>query len=546
MIMSKVLEIRIINSFNDRGSVVSNVVSTIGIGSESVECGKPLPFRLMDGSFPSVEYYDGEYLELDCGGRRFCLRAGAPFTEVESAVVPDNIHVRETKEIEMRLLAFSPVKNSDFRGMFRRGSVNSIVYNFLSLASGTTSPGGDADIFFRMVFWSRENMFLLDASVVDMLKTAAVNGNPAALFGYGRYALAVRRQVDWADVSAQCFREAASRGFADALAELSLVSRFGDLGVVDYAKADGLMDSALKAGSEYAWRVHLMHLIYGSRGVEKDPGRALSEAGLLVERDPDNPWWHWLRGDALFQTGDAEAAVADFEFAAEGGLREAWSDLAMAAGCNADLEITDPKAYEAALRRGAESRSSSCIWALATMKMGDCEGEPDYSVRMKARRYMLSMEEVFSLGNTLGAISLGDLYAEGEFGSAVDLRKAWGWYAKAAQLGSPDAYERMYRMMLLGQVNKDRSFRDMCALYGVRLGSDRLLREVMAALRDGGLSPYRTEIEKYYAPLLEKLEQEGSDNLDIYEQDNGIAGASDPGDDDDCLPDDDGRYDAYV
>lgn len=544
MIMSKTLEIRTVNSFNDRGSVVSNVISTIGVDAGSLKAGEPLPFRLMDGSCPCVEYYDGEYLELGRDGRRFCLRRGGPWVEMESAAVPDNIHVRETKEIGMRLLSFAPVRNGDFRGMFRRGSVNSIIFNYLSLLQEGVAADAEAETFFRMVFWSRENMFRVEAAVADMLKNAAEGGNPAALFGYGRYVLAVRRRVDWADTSAQCFRKAASLGFADALAELSLVSRFGDLGVVDYGRADELMGRALGEGSAYANRVSLMHLIYGSRGVEKNPGLAFEKASDLVGRDPDNPWWHYLRGNALAEAGDPSAAVRDLELAAEGGVTEAWSDLALAVGCNADLEMTDEEAYEAALRRGVENRSSSCIWALAILEMGDCEDEPAYSVMMKARSYVLSMEEVFSMGNTLGAISLGDLYAEGEFGTSADIQKAWNWYVKAAQLGSPDGYERICRMMLDGRVQKDRNFRDMCALHGVRLGSDRLLREVVSAHRDGGLMPYKDEIGRYYVPLLERLELEGGHDLDIFVQESGFA--ADSGLPDDDCPDDDGRYDAYV
>lgn len=542
--MSKTLEIRTVNSFNDRGSVVSNVISTIGVDAGSLKAGEPLPFRMMDGSCPSVEYYDGEYLELGRGGRRFCLRRGGPWVEMESAAVPDNIHVRETKEIEMRLLSFAPVRNGDFRGMFRRGSVNAVIFNYLSLLQEGKTPGAEADMFFRMVFWSRENMFRVEAAVADMLKSAAEGGNPAALFGYGRHVLAVRRRVDWADTSAQCFREAASLGFADALAELSLVSRFGDLGVVDYGRADELMERALAEGSAYAQRVRLMHLIYGSRGVEKNPGLALEKAGDLVGSDPDNPWWHYLRGNALAETGDPSAAVRDLELAAEGGVTEAWSDLALAAGCNADLEITDTEAYESVLRRGVGNRCSSCIWALAILEMADCEDEPAYSVMMKARSYVLSMEEVYAMGNALGAVSLGDFYAEGEFGTSADMQKAWNWYVKAAQLGSPDGYERMCRMMLEGKVQKDRSFRDMCVLHGVRLGSDRLLREVVSVHRDGRLLPFRNEIDRYYVPLLERLEREGGHDLDIFAQESGFDDGSVSPDDD--YPDDDGRYDAYV
>lgn len=544
MIMAKILEIRIINDFNDRGSVVSNVISTIGVDAGAVEAGKPLPFRLMDGSYPSVEYFDGEYLEMVCGGHLLSLRKGGPAVVAETSVVPGNIHVHETKKIVMRLLSFSPVRCSDYRGMFRRGSVNSVIYNYLTLLNEGAAPDAEAEMFFRMVFWSRENMFLLENPAVDLLKTAAVNGNSAALFGYGRYVLSVRRSVDWADIAARCFRDAASRGFADALAELSQISRFGDLGVVDYGKADSLMDRALAAGSSYAWRVHLQHLIYGCRGVQKSPVDALVEVTRLLDSDPDNPWWHYLRGEALSQTGDTASAASDLEFAARAGLSAAWPDVALAVGCDADFEITDMDAYKAALHWGAEGMDASCIWALAQLDMEDCEGDPDYVVRMKADKYVRLMKRVFELGSTLGAVSLGDFYADGEYCTSVDIRKAWGWYAKAAQLGSSDAYERMYRMMLHGQVKKDRGFRNMCALLGVRLGSDRLLREVVAAAKDGSMAPYITEIEKYYVPLLRKLEQEGNADLDIDGTDDNIAGDELSGED--YSRDDDGRYDAYV
>ncbi|MBR7129214.1 MAG: hypothetical protein IKD05_02945, partial [Tidjanibacter sp.] len=60
-----------------------------------------------------------------------------------------------------------------------------------------------------------------------------------------------------------------------------------------------------------------------------------------------------------------------------------------------------------------------------------------------------------------------------------------------------------------------------CAVEGARLGSEFLMRQVVGRYKSGQLTDWAAEIEQYYLPVVAAM-------------------------DDEDLPDDDGRYDAYA
>ena len=75
-------------------------------------------------------------------------------------------------------------------------------------------------------------------------------------------------------------------------------------------------------------------------------------------------------------------------------------------------------------------------------------------------------------------------------------------------------------------------------IRALRLGSPDMLNKVVDAYKNGFLTAYAAEIEKYYIPLVESQETLGNDgSAEDPDGDNGLDG--------DDYPDDDGRFDAW-
>ena len=320
--------------------------------------------------------------------------------------------------------------------------------------------------------------------------------------------------------SVECFRKSAEAGNNDARVALSDAFLYGDLGYVDYEKAGQYLREAYEAGSPYAvWR-SLRQMLYGSRIMQKDTEAVGRMAAQLVEMYPDDPFWHYLRGSAVAELEGLTRAKDDYGYAAENGLVLAWPEFAIASSCNDEYHVVDERRYLELSERGAEAGSSLCRLTLLDA------GKPDSSKAdfwTSLRQYVDGMEKLAASGCELAAISLGDIYRDGDFGMRKDPAKAYGLYSQAAAFDDYDAYERLYCLMRDGLVERNQDYMDMCALRCTRLGSEALLKETIDSYRAGRLAPFAAEIERYYVPELEESEA-----------------------DDDDGPDDDGRYDAYA
>jgi TPR repeat protein len=132
------------------------------------------------------------------------------------------------------------------------------------------------------------------------------------------------------------------------------------------------------------------------------------------------------------------------------------------------------------------------------------------------------VEKSLAWGCGEAALFLGDAYYDATCGFEEDLARAFSYYAKGAILGSADCYGRMYEMIVAEEVEGySQDFADHCAISAARLGSQDMMRRVVAIYKSGRLTDFASEIEQYYLPVVEAM-------------------------DDDDMPDDDGRYDAYA
>ena len=155
---------------------------------------------------------------------------------------------------------------------------------------------------------------------------------------------------------------------------------------------------------------------------------------------------------------------------------------------------------------------------------------PDFEEERE--NYMDCLEKIYGMGCTEGAVTLGDLYRDGDLGLKQDYDMAFTWYSRAAIFGDATGYERMYGMLCDGRKEEDRNFMDQCVINSVHCDSDVLLEEAVKIYRSGRLTEYAVEMERYFIPMLEAQEK--------------AAAEAEEEDDEDDYPDDDGRYDAYV
>ena len=521
--MSKECEIRFVSRFSDLGSTSSSVEREIKVDAADIVQGRPLPGWPVNGEKPMVDWYDGETVELSFLGRSFSMRAGDRYLTLLSAEV-ENPMVRQTRDVEFRLAALAYVRNDDFEGMFRRGSFDAIVYNFLSRdISGSDEDLAALNIFLR-VFWLSCNIHLLGRESLELVRSAAESGSWYGLFAYGRCLCVLRPGTDWGETSVECFRKAAEAGLSDAYVGLSDAWYYGDLGHVDYGKSRDYMQKALDGGSVFAARRTIRTLIYGDRIMGKNPKAALEMLREAIKAYPGDPMWQFLRGCATVELEGPTKGREDFEYAAENGVIDAWVDLAMAVGCNDEYEMTDSRAYDRIIEKGAGRRSAACLF----VKVFTNEPDPSHPYFSERRRdYVEGLEKSAGMGCNLAAVALGDLYLKGRLEIEADYGKAWSWYSRAALMGEPEGYEKLYGMLRDGLVKEDQDFMDGCAIRGVFCGSDSLLKDAVDIYRAGRLTMFAHEMEQYFIPMLEAQEK---------------AAAEAEEEDEDDYPDDDGFH----
>ena len=341
--------------------------------------------------------------------------------------------------------------------------------------------------------------------------------------------MARRPDYDWVETAGKCFRKAAEAGCPDAYAELSDLYYYGDFGYVDYGKAKDYLRKGIDEGSMSAVMKTVRKMISGCRIIEEDLEGALRMVNAAILQEPDIPEFRQLRGLAGYHMKPGAEAVADFKYAAENGVLESWMYYAVAAGCDADGHIADVKVFSDILETGVSRRAVSCLNVRNRYFRPEDPSSPDFEEERE--NYMDCLEKIYGMGCTEGAVTLGDLYRDGDLGLKQDYDMAFTWYSRAAIFGDATGYERMYGMLCDGRKEEDRNFMDQCVINSVHCDSDVLLEEAVKIYRAGRLTMFAREMEQYFIPMLETQEK---------------AAAEAEEEDEDDYPDDDGRYDAYV
>lgn len=499
--MSKECSILIVNRRQDGDSSYPVSQKKVEIDADAIVQGQPLPDWPLDSPAPTVDWYDGETLEVSYLGEKHSVRHDDTYAETLSDSPADDPAMHMTQVVTLWLSDPAYVRNDDFNGMFLRGSFDSVVYNFLVRRDDGTDMDLTAKRIFYRLFYARSNIRLLRDETVEMLKKEADAGSVHGLYAYGRCLVARRPDYDWVETAGKCFRKAAEAGCPDAYAELSDLYYYGDFGYVDYGKAKDYLRKGIDEGSMSAVMKTVRKMISGCRIIEEDLEGALRMVNAAILQEPDIPEFRQLRGLAGYHMKPGAEAVADFKYAAENGVLESWMYYAVAAGCDADGHIADVKVFSDILETGVSRRAVSCLNVRNRYFRPEDPSSPDFEEERE--NYMDCLEKIYGMGCTEGAVTLGDLYRDGDLGLKQDYDMAFTWYSRAAIFGDATGYERMYGMLCDGRKEEDRNFMDQCVIHSLHCDSDLLLEEAVKIYRSGRLTEYAVEMERYFIPMLE-------------------------------------------
>lgn len=363
-----------------------------------------------------------------------------------------------------------------------------------------------------------EHLFWLSQDDADLMRQYADGGDTEAQYAYGRWLYCTQPDEQASDDAYKYLKRACEQGLPDAIAALSDLYYYGEGVGLDRDKANELLGMALSKGSRYALEIYLKSLVHGLRGLEANPTKAIELANEQIRDDEThgtdpNPIWHYMKGLAKEELYGRLKAVGDYETAAQMGLTRAWLDLTVAWGYGDNDELQDRTAYLKCLKQGGDAGNADCLLLLALARVERWDDMPTYTRLMATRQLEVDLERAAALGSRPAAITLGDAFCAAQYGFRQDDDKAWQWYSRAAELGLAEGFERLFDMVSEGFMNGDLYLRDELALRGARIGSERLLAEVVIARSQGRLNEYQEEIERHYEPVFDE---------------------------------DDGRYDAYV
>ena len=405
-----------------------------------------------------------------------------------------------------------------------------------------------ARAFLRMLM-ARENLFLLSAHSIDLLREAAHRGERYGQYGYARYHVSVRPDENSLWEAYRQAEAAMEQGIADGKAMIALTYSYGDIGKVDWEKESQLMQEAYEAGSELATMYIVQDLCYGKHyqsGQPEKAGNMLDELMAKEEAEGIEPngWWPFYKAVSL-PDDEVPARIARYyERAIELGVLKAYGQLVLLYGYNdgAELNITDQ--YTKWLRAGLEHRSANAYYldaAREMMRYNDLHPKYmaqklDYDIVRECEDAIYGqLCEAVRLGSLPAMETLGDMYYHGWYNCAQNYQRAFTCYSSATNMDSYDAAEKLWLMMHDHLIDRPLDYQDSIALMGCRWGSKRLLAETVIAHQEGRLTEYDKEITKYYEPIF--------DSPDFSLDEFGSADDDFPDDDD---PDDDGRFDAWA
>jgi TPR repeat protein len=421
----------------------------------------------------------------------------------------------------------------------------------------------DAERAFLRLFQSRNAIFLLDDyESVNFLEEEAEKGNKYAQYAYGRWQSIVRGGENSLWIAYRNMKAAADQGLPDAIAGMSLVYDYGDIGSVDWEKSDELMEQAIAMGSELGLKMKIQCLCFGYHYKDAKPAEAEAMTDRLIREyeekgiEPNGDWFYYRASAREGRMGRALTVLEDYRRALKLGVLNAYTDLIIAAGyTEADSVLVETKEYNDLIIEGMAHRASGAFYLDAAREMrrydalrehyvdrGIEDEKIPYNVLCASHDLIHSrLSHAAELGDKAAWELIGDFYYRGDYGFEKDYQKAFVCYSNGVIHDSPASAESLWKMMHDKLIDRPLDYQDSIAIMGARWGSKRLLAETVIAGQEGRLKEYADEIEKYFAPIFDAPEfslDSDEDWMQVIDEQLG--------DDDDDFEEDDGRYDAWA
>lgn len=366
---------------------------------------------------------------------------------------------------------------------------------------------------FLMITNTRNRLFLLTQNQVALLKEYAERGYAVAKYAYGCYLEALRPDDDALQTANQYFKEAANAGMTDAIFKKSLLYRAGHYGAIDRTDIQRMIDEAGEKGSDLALKYQLKKLIYGLDETEAEPQKAINafNAGFGGTNSDDisqvNPAYYSLIGEAYAELGDNENAEKYYMKAINMGYNEAYSYYCMLHSENNNTDLLK-EMYETMLELGCSQGDPRCYLLKAAFHMDEYQNYDEAKKKEISASIKEDLQTSTNLGSDDAPFFMGYAYYEGLYGFEKKYDEAWNWFIKGSRRDDGDSYSMLAQMVIDGNNPFEVSdgLVSYCQLMALRNGDDSQLEEVVEAYRSGQLTQYASEIEQYYVPKYEKLQ----------------------------------------
>ena len=381
---------------------------------------------------------------------------------------------------------------------------------FLQIINAPSSDDPDLRLYQRALGINWNLFKLLDYA--DMMESGAEKGDTRMQYAWARFNDAVRPSPDSVQLAIEYYRKAGESGIADATMCLAHLWNEGAFGQMDRDKYKEGMRKAMEAGSEMAVLQNLKDRIWGNNGFDREPRAVYDEVTEFIEKaeaakDDIPPQYYTIAGCACEELGRSLEAYTWYKQAyAEGDPKACFRMAVLAGGLDDDGCVIRKEDFMKIIEDGIGRG------------IADCELYPSFMISKEEqpcgpdiRRHL---ERAFSMGESTGACFLGEYYHHGRYGFVKDPVQAWEWFRRGAHLNNCYCYQAMANMILEGEASSeyDYDFMYKCELMALRFGYDDTLVNVVRAYRQGHLTEFAEEIEKYYSPVFEELYE--SDDFD--------------------------------
>lgn len=379
---------------------------------------------------------------------------------------------------------------------------------------------------FLMIVNQRSRLFSISKEQVALLKDFAEKDYALSQYAYGRWLEAHRPEPDSLSTANEYYKKADKGGAHDALFAQAVLYKAGHYGLVDREEAARMINEAVDKGSFLASQYVLRQKIYGWNNTTADPKRVADGVKeWFKEGESDdiltiNPAYYNIIGEAYAELKDTKNADKYFRKAINMGYLEAWDNLCCL--------YFNEESYEDLLDQGCEAGVPNCLVLKASDLMDrydNMNSREKKNATPDILHYLISACEG---GSDTAPYLLGYAYYHGYYGFDKDLKQAWSYFCEGTRRDDGESYEMLAVMVCEDEnpyeISDKENFMSHCTMMALRNGDDSVLDLVVESYRDGNLTDYAAEIERYYIPEYEKRhenddEEEEEDDEEEYESD---------------------------